>query len=47
MYYPEPISKLIDAFSRLPGMGPKTAGRLAFYVLRMGEKMSSTLLSRW
>ncbi|GFR37205.1 recombination protein RecR [Insulibacter thermoxylanivorax] len=37
MYYPEPIAKLIDAFSRLPGIGPKTASRLAFYVLRMEE----------
>ncbi|MBB3114644.1 recombination protein RecR [Paenibacillus phyllosphaerae] len=37
MYYPEPIAKLIDAFSRLPGIGPKTAGRLAFHVLRMKE----------
>jgi recombination protein RecR len=38
MHYPEPISKLIDAFSRLPGVGPKTAGRLAFHVLRMREE---------
>ncbi|MCR8642556.1 recombination mediator RecR [Paenibacillus sp. N1-5-1-14] len=38
MYYPEPISKLIDSFSRLPGIGPKTAGRLAFHVLRMKEE---------
>ncbi len=37
MFYPEPIAKLIDAFSRLPGIGPKTAARLAFYVLRMKE----------
>ncbi|GGG86701.1 MULTISPECIES: recombination mediator RecR [Paenibacillus] len=37
MYYPEPIAKLIDAFSRLPGIGPKTAARLAFHVLRMKE----------
>lgn len=37
MYYPEPIAKLIDAFARLPGIGPKTAGRLAFHVLRMRE----------
>ncbi|MDF2716291.1 MAG: recR [Paenibacillus sp.] len=37
MFYPEPIAKLIDAFSRLPGVGPKTAGRLAFHVLRMKE----------
>jgi recombination protein RecR len=37
LYYPEPIAKLIDAFSRLPGIGPKTAARLAFHVLRMKE----------
>jgi len=37
LHYPEPIAKLIDAFSRLPGVGPKTAGRLAFHVLRMKE----------
>lgn len=38
MYYPEAIAKLIDAFTRLPGIGPKTAGRLAFHVLRMKEE---------
>jgi recombination protein RecR len=38
LYYPEPIAKLIDAFTRLPGVGPKTAGRLAFHVLRMKEE---------
>ncbi len=38
MFYPEPIAKLIDSFSRLPGIGPKTAARLAFYVLRMKEE---------
>lgn len=38
MYYPEPVAKLIDAFSRLPGVGPKTAGRLAFHILRMKEE---------
>ncbi|RAP73491.1 MULTISPECIES: recombination mediator RecR [Paenibacillus] len=37
MYYPEPIAKLIDAFSRLPGIGPKTAARLAFHILKMKE----------
>ncbi|MCM1565123.1 MAG: recombination protein RecR [Dehalobacter sp. 4CP] len=34
LYYPQPVSDLIAAFSRLPGVGPKTAGRLAFYLLR-------------
>ncbi|HZG77036.1 MAG TPA: recombination mediator RecR [Paenibacillus sp.] len=38
MFYPEPIAKLIDSFGRLPGVGPKTAARLAFYVLRMKEE---------
>lgn len=38
MYYPEPLAKLIDSFSKLPGIGPKTAGRLAFHVLRMKEE---------
>lgn len=38
MHYPEPIAKLIDSFSRLPGIGPKTAGRLAFHALRMKEE---------
>ncbi|GAA0353194.1 recombination mediator RecR [Bacillus horti] len=37
MYYPEPISKLIEGFMKLPGIGPKTAGRLAFFVLSMKE----------
>ena len=31
---PAPVTKLIDEFSRLPGIGPKTASRLAFYLLR-------------
>lgn len=38
MYYPEPIAKLIDAFTHLPGIGPKTAARLAFHVLRMKDE---------
>lgn len=37
MQYPEPISKLIDSFMKLPGIGPKTAVRLAFFVLNMKE----------
>jgi recombination protein RecR len=37
VHYPEPISKLIDSFMKLPGIGPKTAVRLAFFVLSMKE----------
>jgi recombination protein RecR len=37
LYYPEPLARLIEAFSRLPGIGAKTAARLAFHVLRMPD----------
>lgn len=40
---PEPVQNLIDAFSRLPGIGPKTASRLAFYLLRASEDLSQNL----
>jgi recombination protein RecR len=30
----EPVARLIEAFSRLPGVGPKTAQRLTFHLLR-------------
>ena len=42
MHYPEPISRLIDSFMKLPGIGPKTAARLAFHVLTMKEDTVST-----
>jgi recombination protein RecR len=32
--YSEPIAKLIDEFKRLPGIGQKSAQRLAFYIMR-------------
>ena len=35
--YSEPVAKLIDEFKRLPGIGGKSAQRLAFYVLRQPE----------
>ena len=35
--YPRPLADLIAALSRLPGIGPKTAGRLAFYLLQQPE----------
>ena len=40
---PEPLQALILAFERLPGIGPKTASRLAFYMLRQPEEVSKTL----
>lgn len=38
MYYPEPIAKLIESFSKLPGIGQKTATRLAFYTIGMEDQ---------
>ena len=35
--YAEPVTKLIDEFKRLPGVGQKSAQRLAFHILRMPE----------
>ena len=35
--YAEPVTKLIDEFKRLPGVGHKTAQRLAFHILRVPE----------
>lgn len=35
MYYAEPIARLIEELTKLPGIGPKTAQRLAFHLLHM------------
>lgn len=43
MLIPEPVQRLMDAFSRLPGVGPKTAARLTFFLLRGGEDLSREL----
>ncbi len=40
---PDPIQDLIVALERLPGIGPKTASRLAFYLLRAPEEISRQL----
>ncbi len=34
MHYPEPLAKLISELEKLPGVGPKTAQRLAFHIMR-------------
>jgi recombination protein RecR len=43
MLLPEPIQALITALSRLPGIGPKTASRLTFHLLRAPEDLSTDL----
>lgn len=35
---PEPIVRLIEAFHKLPGIGPKSAQRLAYHILRTSEQ---------
>jgi len=42
---PRAVSRLVDALSRLPGIGPKTASRLAYFVLRAGRD-EALLLAR-
>ena len=37
-YYAKPLSKLINELSRLPGIGGKTAQRLAFHILSMDDR---------
>jgi len=43
MLLPEPLQKLINAFERLPGIGPKSASRLAFFLLRADASFSDDL----
>ncbi|MBA3947515.1 MAG: recombination protein RecR [Herpetosiphonaceae bacterium] len=39
----EPIARLIEEFSKLPGIGPKTASRLTFYLLRADAEQAHAL----
>jgi recombination protein RecR len=39
----EPVARLIDEFNRLPGIGPKTAQRLTFYLLRVPKEEALSL----
>jgi len=40
---PQPVQKLINELARLPGIGPKSAARLTFYLLRAGEDQALDL----
>lgn len=40
---PESVTRLIDEFSRLPGIGPKTASRLTYYLLRSPDEQAESL----
>jgi len=47
-YYAKPIANLIEEFAKLPGIGPKTAQRIAFYIINMPKdsvnRFAETLL---
>jgi recombination protein RecR len=43
MFYPEPIERLIENLSRLPGIGKKTATRLSFFLLNAKDSYISEL----
>ncbi|MFQ5419907.1 MAG: recombination mediator RecR [Anaerolineae bacterium] len=40
---PQPVQQLIDELARLPGIGPKSAARLTFYLLRAGDEQALDL----
>ena len=48
-YYSNQITQLIEELGKLPGIGPKSAGRLAFHIMNMPEeqvkKLSDTIIS--
>jgi recombination protein RecR len=39
----QPVARLIDEFAKLPGIGPKTASRLAFFLLRSPREEATAL----
>lgn len=39
----QPVAKLIDEFAKLPGIGPKTASRLAYHILRTNREEAAAL----
>jgi len=40
---PKPVERLINEFGRLPGIGPKSASRLTFYLLRAADEQALEL----
>ncbi len=43
MSLPAPVARLIEELSRLPGIGPRTAQRLAFHLLRSAPELAQNL----
>ncbi len=43
MYYAAPVARLIGELTKLPGIGPKTAQRLAFHIIRTSREDAQNL----
>ncbi len=43
VHYAKPLARLVGEFEKLPGIGPKSAQRLAFYVLRLADEEARAL----
>ena len=43
--YPKSIQKLIEIFSRFPTVGPRTAGRFVFYLLKLSDGEMNELIA--
>jgi recombination protein RecR len=43
MDYPEPLARLIEELRQLPGIGPKSAQRIGFHLLRRGREANERL----
>ncbi|HAW60230.1 MAG TPA: recombination protein RecR [Actinobacteria bacterium] len=43
MYYAEPLARLIEELTKLPGIGPKSAQRLAFHILKTDSEEAKKL----
>ncbi len=43
MYYAAPIARLLEELERLPGVGPKSAQRIAYHILRSDAEETSRL----
>lgn len=43
VYLTPPLGKLVGAFQKLPGIGPKNAQRLAFYIVKQPRKVAEEL----
>jgi recombination protein RecR len=41
--YPKPLARLMNELRKLPGVGPKTSQRFAFYMLKMPEEYTKSL----